>query len=87
MRRNSITSFIHRNIRGYVGPEREDIVSSIASDIMETGVKEKDALHVASAIYAKCTYFISTDKRLLKYKTNQIKLVSPIDFIMETEGE
>ena len=55
MRRNSITSFIHRNIKGYVGPERENTVSSIASDIMGTGVKEKDALHVASAIYAHCT--------------------------------
>ena len=87
MRRNSITSFIHRNIKGYVGPERENTVSSIAFDIMGTGVKEKDALHVASAIYAHCTYFISTDKRLLKYRTDQIKLVSPIDFIMETEGE
>ena len=87
MRKNSITSFIQRNMKGYVGPERDGSVSFIASDIMKTGVKEKDALHVASAIYAKCTYFISTDKRLLKYRSDQIRLVSPIDFIMETEDE
>jgi predicted nucleic acid-binding protein len=49
--------------------------------------KEKDALHLASAIYACCTYFISTDIRLLKYKTDRIKLVTPVEFIMEAEGE
>ena len=87
MRRNAIISFINGNIKGYVGPERDSTVSSIASEIMKTGVKEKDALHVASAIYAGCAYFISTDKRLLKYNSERIKLVTPIDFIMETEGE
>ena len=41
---------------------------------MQTGVKFKDACHVASAVYAKCEYFISTDKRLLKYKSEAIKI-------------
>lgn len=55
--------------------------------IMNTGVKFKDACHVASAIYAGCKYFISTDKRLLKYQTDRIRLVTPIEFIAETEDE
>ena len=54
---------------------------------MATGVKEKDAYHVASAIYAGCEYFISTDIRLLKYKSEKIRLVTPIEFVTETEGE
>jgi predicted nucleic acid-binding protein len=54
---------------------------------MKTGVKEKDAYHVASAIYSNCDYFISTDIRLLKYKTDKIRMVTPIEFITETEGE
>ncbi len=87
MRRKSIVKFLHDNIAGYVGPERADSITPIADSIMETGVKEKDALHVASAIYAKCDYFISTDKRLLKYQSDQIKLVTPIEFVAETEGE
>lgn len=48
---------------------------------MKTGIKYKDACHVACAIYANCEYFITTDKRLLKYKSDKIKLVNPIDFI------
>lgn len=54
---------------------------------MKTGVKFKDACHVASAIYAGCEYFISTDTRLLKYDTQEIKMVTPIEFIMEMEDE
>ncbi len=87
MRRQSIIQFIQNNMKGYVGSERAETIGPIAEDIMKTGVKEKDAYHIASAIYAKCDYFISTDVRLLKYRTDRIKLVTPVEFIMETEGE
>ena len=87
MRRQSIVQFIRDNMKGYVGPERATIVTPIAEEIMETGVKEKDAYHVASAIYAGCEYFISTDIRLLKYKTEKIQLVTPIEFVTEMEEE
>ena len=87
MRRRSIVQFIQNNAKGYVGAEREDIIRPIVDSIMATGVKEKDAYHVASAIYAGCEYFISTDIRLLKYQTDKIKLVTPIEFITETEEE
>lgn len=49
--------------------------------------KFKDACHVAAAIYAKCDYLITTDKCLLKYKSPQIKLVTPIEFVLLLEGE
>ena len=71
----------------YVGLERKSEIESMAAEIMETGVKFKDACHVASAIYAKCEYFISTDKRLLKCQTDLIRLVTPIEFVSETEDE
>ena len=71
----------------YVGEERSETISAMAEEIMQAGIKEKDAYHVASAIYAKCAYFISTDIRLLKYKTDQIRMITPIDFVIETEGE
>ncbi len=87
MRRNSIVNFIAENIKGYVGEERADILKPMAENIMGQGVKEKDAYHVASAIYAKCEYFISTDIRLLKYRTDKIRLVTPIEFVVEMEEE
>jgi predicted nucleic acid-binding protein len=54
---------------------------------MNNGAKEKDAYHVASAIYAGCDYFISTDYRLLKKQFNGIRMVTPVEFVTETEGE
>lgn len=49
------------------------------------GVKFVDACHVACAIFAECDYFVSTDYRLLKYKIEEIKLLNPIDFLLEME--
>jgi len=87
MRRKSITKFLQDNMKAYVGVERDDVISASAEEIMNSGLKEKDAFHVASAIYAECEYFISTDIRLLKYKSEKIKLVTPIEFVTETEGD
>ena len=52
---------------------------------MQTGVKEKDAFHVACAILAKCDYFITTDDRLLKYQDGGLPLVTPEEFIRRME--
>jgi len=85
MRRWAIMQFIDTHTAAYVGLERKGEIEALAAQIMGTGVKFKDACHVASAIYAKCEYFISTDKRLLKYRTDRLKLVTPIEFVAETE--
>ena len=87
MRKRAIWEFINNNMSGYVGEERESIIREKANEIMKAGVHEKDAYHVASAIYAQCKYFISTDKRLLRYKTDEIRMVTPIDFIIEQEDK
>lgn len=57
-----------------------------ANEIRSIGIKEKDSLHIACAIYAKCDYFISTDDRILKYKDDQISIIDSIDFIKLWEG-
>lgn len=85
MRRNVIFDFIDKNTSAYIGIERQTIIETKAAEIMNTGVKYKDVCHAASAIVAECEYFISTDKRLLKYKSNEIKMVTPIEFVTETE--
>ena len=50
---------------------------------MATGIKSMDAYHVACAIALKCDYFITTDDRILKYRDDRIKIISPIQFIIE----
>ena len=57
-----------------------------ACQVMETGVKPMDAYHVACAIHAGCDYLVTTDKRLLKYGDESIKLVNPVDFVAEMEA-
>ena len=86
-RRDMIKEYIELNSSVHFGLGATKRVREMAHDIMETGVKYKDACHVASAIIAECDYFISTDKRLLKYKSDVIKIVNPIEFISEMEGE
>ena len=60
--------------------ERREQLQAQIDEIMLTGVKYKDAVHVAYAVYANCIYFITTDTRLLKYKSSVIKLINPINF-------
>ena len=80
-----IRTFIQNCTSLYVGEEMKDEVESLASEIMETGVKYYDACHVASAILAGCDYFITVDKRLLKYNSDKIRMINPVEFISEAE--
>ena len=85
VKRNDIKAFIDKYTHTYVSDSSDDKVKEIAADIMKTGIKLMDACHVASAIIAGCDYFISTDKRLLKYQTDKIRIVNPITFILEID--
>lgn len=69
----------------FVGADHAKQIQEYAEQIMETGVKEKDSLHVACAIFAKSDYFITTDYRLLKYKSDDIRIIDPIRFVLEYE--
>ena len=87
MTRNAILAFIEDQSSFHVGTEQDEEIDKAARKIMKTGIHYKDACHVASAIFAKCSYFLTTDKRLLKYKTDKIQMRNPIDFIREMEEE
>ena len=81
-KRNAIAGFINKYTYTYVSKAKEKEVNRIAEDIMKTGVKLMDASHVACAIIAGCDYFVSTDKRLLKYRTEQVQIVNPVEYIL-----
>ena len=81
IRRSSIESFIDLYSSIYVSIDDIDRIKMLSKDIINTGVKAKDALHVACAIYSECDYFISTDRMLLKYKSDRVRIVDPLEFI------
>ena len=87
MTRNAILAFVEENSAFHVGAEHNEEIDREARLIMETGIHYKDACHIASALYAHCAFFLTTDKRLLKYKTDQIRMRNPIDFVREMEDE
>ena len=81
MRKNRIADFMDNYETAFVSLKYEAVAERMADDIMATGVKHADAVHVACAIISECQYFLTTDKRLLKYKTDKVKIMTPIDFI------
>ena len=85
IRKNTIAEFF-KNASVYVDEGNADNAAQKARQIMTTGVKAKDAIHVACAVIAGADYFLTTDTRLLKYKTDEIKLMNPTEFIIELEG-
>lgn len=84
IRRETIHKFSYR-CGQYVDESKAYEIVSIAEPIISSGVKEKDALHIACAIYSSCGYFLTTDDRLLKYRTERINVMSPVQFVNEME--
>lgn len=83
----AIEKFMKENAVFYVSNKNEEDIAKIADTVMRTGIKEKDAYHVACAVMAECNYFVTTDDRLLKYQSEKIKLVTPGEFIRRMEGD
>ncbi|GHV38190.1 hypothetical protein FACS1894187_16640 [Synergistales bacterium] len=80
--RNAIQAW--KNIAKIHCHSSEEILS-VGKVIEKLGILPKDALHLACAVQCDCEYFITTDVRLLKKKVDNIVIVNPINFIMETE--
>jgi len=76
-----ILKFVNEHSSYFVNYNRKSDVKPIAASIMETGIKKKDAVHIACAIIAECDYFITTDSRVTDYKSDKIKIVNPIKFV------
>ncbi len=56
-----------------------------ASVLIPYGVKGKDALHIACAVAAESTYFLTTDDKLLNKNSlvEELTITDPIGFIRE----
>ncbi|MDR2907219.1 MAG: PIN domain-containing protein [Bacteroidales bacterium] len=81
-RNKSTIEKFFENATTYVDINRAKEIEIFAIEIMKYGIKAKDALHIACAVEGKCDFFITTDDEILKkYKNNDIKICSPIEFI------
>jgi predicted nucleic acid-binding protein len=60
-------------------------ILKIGKVIEKLKIKPKDSLNIACAIASNCDYFITTDAKLINKNIDGIKIVNPIDFIVETE--
>ena len=60
-------------------------VLSIASRLVKSSLKSKDALHLACAIVAKSDYFLTTDDSVTKKCANikEIRVINPVNLLME----
>ena len=58
-----------------------DEITKKAKELEKIGIKQKDAIHIACAISSKCSYFITTDYKLIKKNIDEIKVINPIDFV------
>ena len=82
-----ITDFINTNSSVYVSLANKDSIIQSAGEIMKTGIKYKDACHIAAAIFSHADYLISTDTRMLKYQTDKVKLINPVDFFIKEDDD
>ena len=84
LRKQAISQFSYRS-REYFDAQNKNAIIRESKGIMDSGIKAKDSLHIACAILSSCDYFITTDDKLLKYKTDKIKLTDPVQFVREME--
>lgn len=87
MKRLYIENFIQEYSSVYVSENNATEVRSIAKAIMEAGIKTHDAYHIACALIAQCDYFLTTDKRVLKYNHDSLILQNPLEFVKLFGGE
>ena len=83
----NIRRFMSENSKVYVGIQYKREVEEKAREVMKTGVKFMDACHVVCALFAGCDYLITTDDRLLKYKSENVTIINPVNFLKEMEDK
>jgi predicted nucleic acid-binding protein len=60
--------------------ENEQIIL-YAEKLGASGIKPKDALHVACAVYSESDYLFTTDRRLANKQGLDIRIINPLEFI------
>jgi len=83
-RKYSISRFSQK-AKYYTVENNEILLKSY--EIIKTGIKPTDALHLTSAIISNADFFMTVDDQILKYKTDEIKIITPIMFVIQWDKE
>ena len=64
-----------------------DTIIDRMNKLCTLGIKTLDSLHISCSIEQNCSYFLTVDKGILKKAQyiKEIKVLSPIEFIIEME--
>jgi predicted nucleic acid-binding protein len=58
-----------------------DGITRKANELMNLGLKQVDASHIACAIEMRADCFLTTDKKILNKTIEEINVLNPIDFV------
>jgi predicted nucleic acid-binding protein len=86
IRKNAIKDFSRHCVQ-YVDIHDEKEIIRIANETVKPSIRQKDALHIACAIFSESDYLLTTDDKILKFKPDKIKICDPIQFIKEMEAD
>jgi len=53
---------------------------------MKLGLRDKDALHVACAVFGGCDFFITVDKKILNKAIREIAVINPVTFLWRLQN-
>lgn len=74
-----------RSIASEFVREESPEILELAEELKSSGIKTYDALHIACAKSAGCSYFITAERKLLRVRFDDMRVVNPIQFIYEVE--
>ena len=72
---------IFKNAISYIDNSHSRNIEERVHIIKKSGIKTADAFHISCAIEGECACLITTDKLLLKYKSDKITICDPVQFI------
>ena len=58
-----------------------EMIEKRAAELMQLGLRQMDASHIACAIYLNAECFLTTDKKILNKPISDIVVLNPIDFL------
>jgi predicted nucleic acid-binding protein len=82
--KNSIQQW--EKIAKYKCKSSENILKR-GKQIEQLKIRSNDALHISCAIESQCEYFITTDRGLTNKTMGEIKIINPIEFVLEMEAK